>query len=82
MKAMSNLHDRRIFSVAFNNYSEKNEGAKKLLKEIKQGKYEKNVNGLRKAINAVYIPLVKVASGIHSDIVTPEEYNQLREAVK
>lgn len=78
MKAMSDLIDSRMFSVAFITYSIKDQAAARLLKDIKANKYATNLELLRKHINAVFTPLVRIASGVHTDIITQKEYEKLR----
>lgn len=78
MKAMSDLQDTRLFATAFITYSKKDPAAKRLLGDIKAGKYMHDADALRKDINAVFIPVVRIASGVKTDIITPSEYLKLR----
>lgn len=78
MKSMGKIKDRTKFSVAFENYNDKNKGPKELIKRIKKGVYHSDEEKLRKDIKAVYIPLVKIASGIKNDIISEKEYNKLK----
>lgn len=77
MKSLSKLADRRKFSQIFKNYCKENIGAQKVLKELGSGKLEDKTK-FREALKAVFVPLAKIASGIHTDIISEKEYESLK----
>ena len=80
MKKLSKIHDKNKFSTVFTNYARKNEASKKLIEQIKSGKYKNDKERMRKMIEIVFVPLINAASGHEDSIVSRDEYLNMKGA--
>lgn len=78
MKTLNKIIDRKNFSIAFRNYCARSVAAQKIITNIKNGKYLKEKEEFFKALTSVFVPFVKIASGIKNDIITETEFKRYK----